>query len=168
MLDYTLFMAVLASIALLLLLILRLKLPAFLSLFLASIALGIFAGIPAQNILKTLQDGMGGTLGFVATVVGLGTLLGGMLEYSGGAQVLAQRLLQAFGEKTHFLGVDVHGLYLGHTRFFRCSFYPFGSLGVFSSTQNREVHFELRFALFSWSSHHPCLYSPNTGAGCRG
>ena len=53
MLDYSLFMAVLASIALLLLLILRLKLPAFLSLFLASIALGIFAGIPAQKILKT-------------------------------------------------------------------------------------------------------------------
>ena len=122
MLDYSLFMAVLASIALLLMLILRLKLPAFLSLFLASIALGIFAGIPAQNILKTLQDGMGGTLGFVATVVGLGTLLGGMLEHSGGAQVLAQRLLQAFGEKRTSWALMCTGFILAIPVFFDVAF----------------------------------------------
>ena len=106
----------------------------------------------------------------------------GLCRYSGGLRYFVGRdvgtfrwgtgigasTAAGFRWKTHFLGVDVYRLYLGHTRFFRCSFYPFGSLGVFSSTQNREVNFELWFAPFSWSSHYPCLYSPNTGAGCRG
>ena len=122
MLDFSLLLAVLASIALLLLLILRLKLPAFLSLLLASIALGILTNIPAQNILKTLQEGMGGTLGFVATVVGLGTLLGGMLEHSGGAQVLAQRLLHAFGKKNTSWALMCTGFILAIPVFFDVAF----------------------------------------------
>ena len=122
MLDYSLLLAVLASIILLLVLVLRLKLPAFLSLFIASIALGIFVGIPAQNILKTLQDGMGGTLGFVATVVGLGSLLGGLLEHSGGAQVLARRLLQVFGEKRSSWALMCSGFILAIPVFFDVAF----------------------------------------------
>ena len=97
--DYALLWAVLGGIALLLLLILRLKLPAFLALLLASISVGVFAGISISEILNTLQEGMGNTLGFVAIVVGLGTLLGGLLEHSGGAEALAQQLLKTFGEK---------------------------------------------------------------------
>ena len=97
--DYALLWAVLGGIALLLLLILRFKLPAFLALLLASISVGVFVGISIAKILSTLQEGMGNTLGFVAIVVGLGTLLGGLLEHSGGAEALAQQLLKSFGEK---------------------------------------------------------------------
>ena len=97
--DYALLWVVLGGIALLLLLILRFKLPAFLALLFASISVGVFARISITEILNTLQEGMGNTLGFIAIVVGLGTLLGGLLEHSGGAEALAQQLLKSFGDK---------------------------------------------------------------------
>lgn len=97
--DIQLLSAVLTGIALLLFLILRLKIQAFLALLIVCIAVGMMAGMPATEILDTMKDGMGSTLGFVATVVGLGALFGGILEQSGGAQRLASSMLRKTGEK---------------------------------------------------------------------
>jgi len=58
---------------------------------------GILAGMPLQDILVSIQDGMGGTLGFVAVVVGLGAIFGQILESSGGAESLAHHLVKKFG-----------------------------------------------------------------------
>ena len=120
--DYALLWAVLGGIALLLLLILRFKLPAFLALLLASISVGVFAGISTTKILSTLQEGMGNTLGFVAIVVGLGTLLGGLLEHSGGAEALAQQLLKSFGEKRTDWALVTAGFLLAIPVFFDVAF----------------------------------------------
>ena len=92
--DYQLLAAVLISIALLLLLILRLKIQAFLALLIASMAAGILAGMPPTIIIDSMKKGMGDTLGFVATVVGLGALFGSLLERSGGARSLANYMLE--------------------------------------------------------------------------
>ncbi|MGB8703725.1 MAG: gluconate:H+ symporter [Gillisia sp.] len=97
--DYQLLLAVFIGIALLLFLILRVKIQAFLALLMVCIAVGLIAGMPAEEILDTIKEGMGNTLGFVATVVGLGALFGGILENSGGAQRLASYLLGKTGEK---------------------------------------------------------------------
>ena len=120
--DYALLWAVLGGIALLLLLILRFKLPAFLALLLASISVGVFAGISITKILSTLQEGMGNTLGFVAIVVGLGTLLGGLLEHSGGAEAFAQQLLKSFGEKRTDWALVTAGFLLAIPVFFDVAF----------------------------------------------
>ena len=80
--DYQLLAAVLISIALLLLLILRFKIQAFLALLIASMFAGILAGMPPTTIIDSMKKGMGDTLGFVATVVGLGALFGALLERS--------------------------------------------------------------------------------------
>ena len=120
--DYALLWAVLGGIALLLLLILRFKLPAFLALLLASISVGLFAGISITKILSTLQEGMGNTLGFVAIVVGLGILLGGLLEHSGGAEALAQQLLKSFGEKRTAWALVTAGFLLAIPVFFDVAF----------------------------------------------
>ena len=92
--DYQLLAAVLISIALLLLLILRFKIQAFLALLIASMAAGILAGMPPTIIIDSMKKGMGDTLGFVATVVGLGALFGALLERSGGARSLANYMLE--------------------------------------------------------------------------
>ena len=92
--DYQLLAAVIISIALLLLLILRLKIQAFLALLIASMAAGILAGMPPTIIIDSMKKGMGDTLGFVATVVGLGALFGALLERSGGARSLANYMLE--------------------------------------------------------------------------
>ena len=120
--DYALLWAVLGGIALLLLLILRFKLPAFLALLLSSISVGVFAGISITKILSILQEGMGNTLGFVAIVVGLGTLLGGLLEHSGGAEALAQQLLKSFGEKRTDWALVTAGFLLAIPVFFDVAF----------------------------------------------
>ena len=99
MIDYPLLLAVAAGIVLLLFLILYLKIQAFLSLLISSIAVGLLAGLPAADILNSMRKGMGETLGFVATVVGLGALFGALLEHSGGAQALAAHLLSKAGTK---------------------------------------------------------------------
>lgn len=99
MLDYQLFISVLVGIAILLVLILKVRLHAFLALLICSIVVGLGAGMPASDIIATMQEGMGSTLGFVALVVGLGAMFGAILEASGGAEALAQGMLKTFGEK---------------------------------------------------------------------
>lgn len=88
-----------ASIAALLGLILRARMPAFLALLLVSAGFGLVYGMEPVAIIRSIQSGMGGTLGFVAVVVGLGAMLGGLLEVSGGVRALSSGMLNVFGEK---------------------------------------------------------------------
>lgn len=89
---------VISAVAILLFMVLKLKISAFISLLITAIYVGIVAGMPLNDITKAIQDGMAGTLGFVATVVGLGAIFGQMLESSGGAESLAHYLLKKFGK----------------------------------------------------------------------
>lgn len=89
---------VLSAVALLLFMVLKLKISAFIALLITAIYTGIVAGMPLQGVLQAIQDGMAGTLGFVATVVGLGAIFGQMLESSGGAESLAHYLIKKFGK----------------------------------------------------------------------
>jgi len=89
---------VVASIAALLVLILRARIPAFLALLLVSAGFGITYGMDPAAIIRSIQTGMGGTLGFVAVVVGLGAMLGALLEVSGGIRALSSGMMRLFGE----------------------------------------------------------------------
>jgi len=86
-----------SSIGLLLFMVLKLKIQAFLALLVISIFLGLITGMPMDSVIKSISDGMGSTLGFVATVVGIGAIFGQMLESSGGAESLAKYLINRFG-----------------------------------------------------------------------
>jgi len=90
---------VVASIAALLVLILRARIPAFLALLIVSAGFGITYGMDPAAIIRSIQTGMGGTLGFVAVVVGLGAMLGALLEVSGGIGALSSGMMRLFGEK---------------------------------------------------------------------
>src|SRR3954466_5895076 len=94
----TLIVLTAASIAFLLVLILVVKLHAFLALLLTSMALGLATGMAPDKVLKSIQSGFGEALGFIAVVVGLGAMIGRFLEYSGGGRALADWLLAKFGE----------------------------------------------------------------------
>ena len=89
-----------ASIALILLLILKFRLQAFLSLLIGSIFVGIVSGtMNLTAVGSTIVDGMGSSLGFIATIIGIGAIFGAMIEQSGGAQSLANGMLKAFGQQ---------------------------------------------------------------------
>ncbi len=85
------------AIGLLLLLILRARLHAFLALFIVSMALGLTAGMPPAKVLTSMQAGVGDALSFIAVVVGLGAIIGRFLQESGGGRVLANWLLEKAG-----------------------------------------------------------------------
>ncbi|WPB56533.1 GntP family transporter [Xylophilus sp. GOD-11R] len=85
------------SIALLLVLIIRLQVHAFVAMMLVSFLVALVAGMPLADIVPTLISGMGGTLGSVAILVALGAMLGKVIETSGGAGSLASRFTQILG-----------------------------------------------------------------------
>ena len=87
-----------AGVTLLLLLVLKARINAFISLLLTAIFVGILAGMPLKEVTTAIQKGMGETLGFIAVVVGLGAIFGQILESSGGAHALANHLLKKFGQ----------------------------------------------------------------------
>ncbi|MFJ6949607.1 GntP family permease [Streptomyces wuyuanensis] len=115
------------GIGLLLLLIIKARLQPFVALLAVSIAVGLAAGLSVTELFGTVQKsaavsvietGMGGILGHVAIIIGLGTMLGAILEVSGGAEVLSSRLLNLFGEKRAPLAMGLTGLIFGIPVFF--------------------------------------------------
>ncbi|MGF9660509.1 GntP family permease [Arthrobacter crystallopoietes] len=107
-----------AAIAALLVLIIRFRVHAFLALILVSLLTAVATGIGAADIVPTLLLGFGTTLGSVALLVGLGAMLGRMLEVSGGADVLTNALIRRFGEKRAPLALSVASLLFGFPIFF--------------------------------------------------
>ena len=97
--DERLIIVALAGISLIFLLIIKLKLHAFVALLLTSIFVGLGCGMDPNMVINSVKKGMGNTLGFVAVVVGLGAMFGRMLEISGGAERLARNLVGKCGEK---------------------------------------------------------------------
>jgi Gnt-I system low-affinity gluconate transporter len=143
--DYQLLMAVLSGIGLLLLLIVRLQWPAFIALLLASITVGLMSGLPVERILKSVETGMGSTLGYVATIVGLGAIFGGILEKTQGSQVIAQRLIGLFGIQRASWAMAIAGYIIAIPVFFDVAFIIlFPILGALQQKTGRSI---LYFAL---------------------
>lgn len=118
----TLIMVALAGIFLLLFLVIRTKLHAFVALLLVSLLVGIAAGMPLGEVITSIQNGMGGTLGFVAVVVGLGAMFGKMLEVSGGAERLAATMINKFGEDKAQWALGITGFIVAIPVFFDVGF----------------------------------------------
>lgn len=97
------------SIVLLLTLVIRFKIHAFISLLLVSAFVGLGAGMEFQEVLNSIQEGMGGILGFIAIIVGLGSIIGKLLEVSGGAEALARNIIRLFGQKRSSWGLMLTG-----------------------------------------------------------
>ncbi|GAB3651688.1 GntP family permease [Streptomyces sparsus] len=106
------------AIALLLFLIIKLRVHALLALVTISLLTAFAAGIPANQVVDTLIQGFGSTLGGVALLVGLGAILGRLVEVSGGAQALADSLIRRFGEQRAPLALGVASLLFGFPIFF--------------------------------------------------
>ena len=107
-----------SAIFLLLLLIMKFKVHAFVALIIVSILTALAAGIPVDKILPTLLSGFGNTLAAVALLVGLGAMIGRLLEITGGAKVLADTLINKFGEKNAPFALGVASLLFGFPIFF--------------------------------------------------
>lgn len=117
-----LLISALVSVIGLILLIAVAKLNPFITLLVVSLALAIVTGMPADAIVHSFEAGLGGTLGHIAIVVALGTMLGKMMAESGGADQIAFTLIRVFGEKYIHWAMVVIGLIVGLPAFFEVGF----------------------------------------------
>ena len=110
------------AIVVLVVLIARYKLNPFVTLVVVSLALGVSVGMPMGGIVKAFETGVGNTLGHIALVVALGTMLGKMMAESGGAERIAHTVIAAFGERRVHWAMAVIAFIVGIPVFFEVGF----------------------------------------------
>lgn len=118
----TLLLVLFSAIILIVFLIVKVRVHAFLALTAACFVVGIGSGMPLEQIASSFEKGVGGTLGFLAAIIGLGGILGKMLEESGGAERIAQTLLAALGKQRASWAMMLVGFIAGIPVFFEVGF----------------------------------------------
>ncbi len=107
-----------AAIALILVMIIAFKMHAFLTLVIVSAVTALATGMPVGEVPGVMINSFGGTLGSVALLVGLGAMLGRLIESSGGARALADKLVSMVGEERAPFALGIASLMLGFPMFF--------------------------------------------------
>ena len=118
----TLLLLAAGAIVLLLVLILALRMHAFLAMMIAAFALGLTAGMAPGAVLKSIQFGFGDALGSIAIILGLGAMIGAYLEHSGGGVALADWLIRKFGREHSAWAMVIAGFLVGMPIFFEVGF----------------------------------------------
>ena len=106
------------GLAVLLVLIIRFKIPAMIAILVGAVLIGLGAGMSFDQIVQAVDDGIGNTLKGIALLVGLGSMFGAILEVSGGAQTLATTLVDKFGDRKAAWALAITGLVIAIPVFF--------------------------------------------------
>jgi len=110
------------GILLLFLLILVVRLNAFIAFILVGLAIGIGQGMELNAIMASIEKGIGNTLGFLVMILGLGAMLGKLVAESGAAQKITNGLIQLFGIRNTRIAVMLTGFIVGVTMFYSVGF----------------------------------------------
>ncbi|VDZ81193.1 Gluconate permease [Salmonella bongori] len=111
-----------AGVALLLVLMIGFKVNGFIALVLVAAVVGFAEGMGAQDVLHSIQNGIGGTLGGLAMILGFGAMLGRLISDTGAAQRIATTLINTFGKKRVQWALVITGLIVGLAMFFEVGF----------------------------------------------
>src|ERR671935_2806653 len=120
--DTRLLLYAVGAVVTLVVLIARFKLHPLIALVSVSLALGLVAGMPVGQVVGAFTVGVGSALGFIAVVVGLGTMLGKLMAESGAAARIATTLIARFGERRVHWAIMLVGFIVGIPVFFQVGF----------------------------------------------
>ena len=98
------------------------KISPFISLLIVAIATGLCLGMPAADLLKSIEKGVGSTLGGLALILCLGAILGKILEESGAAEKITITLINGFGLKRIQWAVMLTGFLIGIPLYYNAGF----------------------------------------------
>lgn len=112
-----------AGVALLLVLMIGFKVNGFIALVLVAAVVGFAEGMGAQDVLHSIQNGIGGTLGGLAMILGFGAMLGRLISDTGAAQRIATTLINTFGKKRVQWALVITGLIVGLAMFLKSDSY---------------------------------------------
>jgi Gnt-I system high-affinity gluconate transporter len=106
----------------LLLLIIVLRINAFIAFVIVSLCVGTAIGMPPTEVAMSVQRGMGDTLGFLVLILGFGSMLGKLVADSGAARKITEKLIALFGRKHIQWAVVLAGFIVGLPMFFSVGF----------------------------------------------
>lgn len=110
------------GVLMLLILMLPLRVNGFIALILVALSVGVLEGMPVMEVIKSIKNGVGGTLGSLALIMGFGAMLGKLLADCGGAQRIATTLIATFGDKKIQWAVTITGFIVGFALFYEVGF----------------------------------------------
>jgi len=154
----------LGTIVGLIVLIARFKCNAFIALMLASIMVGVGSGkmsLPA--IATSFQEGVGKTLGFLAMIIGLGTILGKLLAESGAAEVISNRMVRLLGIKRLDYAIMLVAFLVGISVFFGVGIVLLGPIAFMLARQTKTPILYLALPLAAGLSTAHGLIPPHPG-----
>jgi GntP family gluconate:H+ symporter len=169
--DVKLVLVALLAIGALVVLVTRFKMNAFIALLLASLLVGLAAvalqppggRLTATGVVRSFSDGLGATLGSIAAVIALGTMLGKLLAESGGAEVLARRFARIFGPRRVQWCVMALALAVGLTTWFAVGFVLLLPILLTLTRETRQPFLRLTLPLLSCMSVMHGLMPPHPG-----
>ncbi|MEY2410563.1 MAG: gluconate:H+ symporter, GntP family [Verrucomicrobiota bacterium] len=147
----------------LILLIARFKLNAFLALTLASLFVGLSSRMNLIDVAKAFQEGVGTTLGFIAVIVGLGTMIGKLLAESGGAGVVANTFIQWLGHAQLPVTMVIVAFIVGLPVFFGVGVLLLIPIVLSLSRETRLPLLALGLPMAAGLSASHCLVPPHVG-----
>jgi gluconate:H+ symporter, GntP family len=103
------FLGLIVVVALIIWMTAKLEVHPFLALLFGAIAMGFLAGLDGVSLTGAIADGFGSTLQSIGIVIAAGAIIGEYLDRSGGARVLANKILEKVGEKNAPLSMSLTG-----------------------------------------------------------
>lgn len=161
--DTRLLLITFIGVVALIVLIARYKLHAFLALLLVSLAVGLFSGMKLTGVAEAFQRGVGNTLGFIAVIVGIGTMLGKLLAESGGAEVIAGTFVRALGPRRLPLAMVIIAFVVGLPVFFGVGILLLAPIIFSLARETRLPLLCLALPMVAGLSTSHCLVPPHVG-----
>lgn len=157
------------GIILLVIMILKTKIHVFLALIIASIIVGLVGGLGPDATISAITTGFGGTLGSIGIIIGLGVMMGKMLELSGAAEKMATTFLRLFGKGKEEWALSITGFLVSIPIFCDSGFVILSPLAKALSRKTKKSIIGLSISFRCWTCNYSHLNSTNTWTigGCR-
>ncbi len=156
------FLIILFAIALQVFLTVK-KLSPFLSLLIVAIVAGLFLGMQPTDLLKSIEKGVGSTLGGLALIICLGAILGKILEVSGAAEKISSTLIKSFGQKKYSMGCFAHRFSNRYPSLLQCRFCDSGSTCFYHCKKNGLPLLYIAIPMAASLSTTHCFFPPHPG-----